>query len=166
MKVKNVYVDSNVIISSKLRDENTYKDSKRFIDFILKNKFQEFEFWTSRFTGVELSTVLMKRRKNPYRAKALIFDLEKGWKNKVFLLPPNPNEKIKVGEFVDKLIKTSLCYPIRFSDLIHLFFAIEYEMDYIVTWNISDFKILEKKLNVKVLTPTEMIDEIKRIENK
>ncbi len=153
-----IYIDSNVFVSYVKRDEGqNHKDSKSFLEFILRNNFEDVTFFTSRFTEVEVGSAVYRRSKQQNQARATLHRLTRAWANKIFPLPENPSEKIKIDNLIVKLVETALNYGTTFGDTIHANDVESYDVDYLVTWNLRDFKKLEKKIKkVKVLTPTGM----------
>lgn len=160
-----VYIDSNVFVSNVCDDEDNYKPSKEFIDFILNNNFpKEFVFLTSRFTEVEVASAIFRKTKNEERARATLHKLERPWKEKFLLLPKEPNKKINLDDLIVKLVETALRHGTRFGDTIHANDVESYDIDFLVTWNITDFEKMKDKIKtLQVVTPIQMLEELKKI---
>lgn len=159
-----IYVDVNTFVSHVRKSESNHKESKKFINFILKSKFpKNVLFFTSRFSSVGVASAIFRRTKNKDKARATLHQLERPWSNKILPLPEKPNEKIKIDDLAIKLVETALNYGTKFEDTIHANDVESYEIDYLVTWNINDFKKLERKIKrLKVLTPSQMILILKK----
>lgn len=163
-----IYIDSNVFVSKICEDENNHKQSKEFIDFILNNEFPEdFLFLTSRFTEVEVASAIFRKTNNEEKARATLHKLERPWKEKFHLLPENPNKKINLDDLIIKLVETALRHGTPFADTIHANVVESYNIDFLVSWNIKDFKKMKDKIKtLQVVTPVQMLVELKRmIEN-
>ena len=158
-----VYIDSNVFVSYVMRSEKEHNDSKTFINYIIKNSFnKDINFFTSRFTEVEVGSAVFRRSKRQDRARATLHKMTRSWANKIFPLPENPNKKIKIDNLIIKLVETALRYGTNFGDSVHANDVESYEIDYLVTWNIKDFKKLEKKIKrLKVLNSIDMLNILK-----
>jgi len=157
-----VYIDSDVFVSYVRKTEKNHKNSKKFLDFIIKNNLKDVNFFTSRFTEVEVGSAIYRRTKRQDRARATLHKMTRSWANKIFPLPENPNKKIKIDNLIIKLVETALKYGTRFGDSIHANDVESYDIDYLVTWNIKDFKKLEKKIKkLTVLEPVEILKILK-----
>ena len=158
-KLKEFYIDSNVIISSQLKDEKTHKESKKFIDFVLQNKNKKIKFYTSVFTYLELASAIMRRTKNADKAYSLLYRVSKPWKKSLSPLLPAQKDKLSFQGLIDELIEETLVYRTPTADTIHAHTAFVYEMDYFVTWNVKDFSNFGKKSkSVKIITPTDAMN--------
>ena len=158
-KDTNIYIDSDVFVSSEKRDEPQHLESKKFLDIIIKgDKLKQVNFFTCRFTGVELASAMIRRTKQKHRAYSLLYRLDNPWSKKVLPLPPKSNSKITWKDLIQELIETTVKYKTPAGDTLHAKFVVEYNMDYLVTWNKKHFKVLQKKVSgLKVLDPTEML---------
>jgi len=164
-----VYIDSNVFVSNICEDEDNNKSSKDFIDFILNTNFSKgLMFLTSRFTEVEVASAIFHKTKNEERARATLYKLERPWKKKFQLLPEKANKKINLDDLIIKLVETALRHGTRFGDTVHANDVESYNIDFLVTWNITDFEKMKDKIKtLQVVTPTQMLVELKRmIENE
>ena len=152
------YIDSNVFVSNICEDEDNHKVSKEFIEFILNNKLPEdIAFLTSRFTEVEVASAIFRKTKNEERARATLHKLERPWKEKFHLLPEDPDEKVKLDDMIIKLVETALKHGTKFGDTVHANVVESYDIDFLVTWNIKDFKKMQNKIKkLRVLNPKEM----------
>lgn len=161
------YIDSDVFVSSVRQKEQYHKESKEFIDFVVKEKIaSNIAFFTSRFTEVEIASAIFRQTRDKDRARATLHKLERPWKNKISLLPEKPSKKINLDDLIIKLVETTLKYGTRFGDTVHANNVESYAIDYLVTWNKKDFLKLEKKIKkLKVLNPTEMLKGIKNKKN-
>lgn len=164
-----IYIDSNVFINAKKRKEKRHKISKEFMKYVTKlnEKNNKIEFYTSRFTGVELASAMIRTTKNSYRAKSILFDLENEWKDKIELVPNDPEEEISWGDLVSDLIQIALGYKVPATDCIHAKFLLKYKFDYFITWNKKHFKLLIRKIkNTKMLDPKEFLDILDKLKKK
>lgn len=159
-----IYIDSNVFVSYVMSDEKEHKDSKEFIDYILNNNLlkKKIYIFTSRFTGVEVASAIFRRTKNEDKARALLYKIQKPWSKRIYLLPKNPETKIKIDGFVSELIETALKFGTPFGDTIHANDLLKYEINYFVTWNVKHFSCMQNTIPVlKVKTPLEMLTDLK-----
>lgn len=163
-----IYIDVNTFVSYVRKTEINHEKSKIFIDFILNKDFlKEILFFTSRFSSVGVASAIYRRTSNQDKARATLHKLERPWSNKILPLPEKPDEKIKIDDLVIKLVETALKYGTKFEDTIHANDVESYEIDYLVTWNTKDFKKLERKIKrLKVLTPPQMLEILKKIKSK
>lgn len=163
-----IYIDSNVFVSCVIVEEAEHERSKKFIDAVLNNTFQkDISFFTSRFTEIEVASAIFRRTKNEDKARATLHKIERPWSNKIFPLPEDPKEKIKIDDFVIKLVETALKNGTNFGDSIHANHVESYAIDYLVTWNLKDFKKLETNVNsLKVVTPEQMLNVLNNSDKK
>jgi hypothetical protein len=106
---------------------------------------------------VEVGSAVFRRSNSQNHARATLHKLTRAWSDKIFPLPENPSERIKIDNLIIKLVETALKYGTTFGDTIHANDVESYEIDHLVTWNLKDFKKLERKIKkVKVLTPKDM----------
>jgi len=159
-----IYIDSNVFVSTICEDEGTHKDSKEFIDFVLANNFEkDTSFITSIFTEVEVASAVFRRTNNQEKAQATLYKIENPWKEKIALLPYDLEKKIKLSDLVIKLVETALRHGTTFGDTIHANDVESYDIDFLVTWNIKDFKKMQDKIKrLQVLTPLDMQEILKK----
>ena len=161
-----IYIDSNVFVSNICEDEKEqHGPSKEFIDYILKNNFpEEVSFITSIFTEVEVASAVFRRTGNEEKAQATLYKIENPWKEKISLLPQDLSKKIKLNDLVIKLVETALRHGTTFGDTIHANDVESYNIDFLVTWNLKDFKSMEGKVkNLQVIAPPQMLVELKRV---
>ncbi len=159
-----IYIDSNVFVSYVLPEEKGYKESKDFIDYVLNNNLlkKKIYIFTSRFTGVEVASAIFRRTKDEDKARALLYKIQKPWSKIIYLLPRNPETKIKVDEFVSDLIETALKFGTHFGDSIHANDLSKYDINYFVTWNVRHFSQMQGIIpTLKVRTPIEMLSDLK-----
>ncbi len=161
----NIYIDSDVIVSSENRKEINHKESKNFMKFVIKNKNQEISFFTSVFTFLELASAIIRRKKNKDKAYSLLYRIRNTWKDSINPLPPIPPKKLtSFTRFIDTLIETSIKFYTPAGDTIHAHTVAGNEIDYLVTWNKKHFKRLEKKIaTLKVVNPPEMLNILKEM---
>lgn len=158
-----IYIDSNIFVDNVIETEQHHKESKEFIDFILNNNpSKDVAFFTSRFTEVEVASAVYRRTNNEDKAQATLYKLEKPWKNKILLFPPDPKKKLRIDDFVIKLVETALRYGTTFGDTVHANDVESYDIDYLVTWNTTDFQKMKNKIpKLKIVSPKEMLDILK-----
>ena len=142
-----IFIDSNIFVSYNRKEDNNHNQCKEFIDSIIKkfSKEKSLRFYASRFSGVETASVL-RRKKSRKDAEAFLFKKELSWK-KIFLpLPPNPDEKFKIEDFIGELIEIALKFGTDFSDTIqtHSIDTYKEQIDYIITED-KDYKARLKK---------------------
>ena len=155
-----VYIDSNVIVSSKIRSEATHKESKKFMRHVLQNKDHTVVFTTSIFTFLELASAMIRRTKSKDKAYSLIYQISKSWKNSIYPLPIIYDKNPTITKMVDELIETAIKCRTSSADAIHAHTVSENYTDYFVTWNKPHFKYLKKQIkDLKILDPTEMLEE-------
>jgi predicted nucleic acid-binding protein len=160
-----IYIDSDVFVSAEIKSEKNYKDSKKFINFILKNELKNVSFFTSGFTLLEVVSATRRRTKSKQRARSLAWQLARSWKDKI--------ERIEVlttrswVKFLDKLIETSIELGTQTGDTIHAQIVMERQIDYLITWNKKHFKpLLKKKLKLQIVTPKEFLSDIQKIKKR
>ena len=163
-----IYIDSNVFVSSVINTEQTHSESKKFMDYLIKTQFpKEVIFCTSRFTEVEVASAIFRRTKNEDKARSTLHKIERPWKNKICLFPENPKVKVNLDDLVIKLVETALRYGTSFGDTVHANDAESYSIDFLVTWNVRDFKRLPKNIRgLKVENPTKMLKILKQSNGK
>jgi hypothetical protein len=160
---KNVYLDSDVIVASEIETEKNHVKSKEFMKQVTENKNQDFVFFTSVFTSLELASAMIRRTQNKDKAYSLLYKIAKTWKRSIKPLPPMPpKEMTSFTRLVDDLIESTLSFNTPSGDTIHAHTAALWEMHFIVTWNKKHFMGLEEKLQgIKVLDPHEMFNILK-----
>ncbi len=170
--MKNIAIDSDVIVASEIDNETNHKESKEFMDYILSQKVKDVFFFTSLFTFLELASAMIRRTKNKDKTYSLMYRISKSWKKVINPLPFSSSKKqITPNTFsrdlVDNLIETAIKYNTKSGDTIQSQAILENQIDCFITWNKKDFKILEKSIpNFKVLNPKEIITELKKNEVK
>ena len=161
----NIYIDSNVIVASEIKEEAYHRKSKEFMEFVRGNKRDEIVFFTSVFTFLELASAMIRRTNNEDKTYSLLYRIRNSWKSSIHPLPPIARRKMtSFTRLVDSLIETSIKFRTPSADSIHALTIAKNKMDYIVTYNKNDFLELVKQIeNLKMLTPLEMINELKTI---
>ena len=170
--MKNVAIDSDVFVASEIDTEKNHKESKKFIEYILKYDLKDISLYTSIFTFLELGSAMIRRTKNKDKAYSLLYRVGKSWKNKINPLPLSPEKKqISVSHFskdwVDGLIETSIRFNTKSGDTIQSQCIVDNKIDCFITWNKKDFSELEKQIEgFKVFTPTEVLSELEKAREK
>ncbi|MFH0860572.1 MAG: hypothetical protein V1921_05180 [Candidatus Altiarchaeota archaeon] len=161
----NVYIDSDVMIASEIKDEQNHVESKKFMDYIIKSRGEDIKFFTSQYTFVELASAMIRRTKKSDKAYSLLYRVRNSWKK--FINPLPPMEKMtSFSNLVDNLIETAIGFKTPAGDTIHAHTFAEYEMDYLITWNIKHFVGMRRKIkNIKLLTPTNVLKEFEKIQD-
>ncbi|MBA7604141.1 hypothetical protein ES703_11260 [subsurface metagenome] len=157
-----VYIDSNVIVASEIKEEENHIESKKFMEHVLGNRNPDITFSTSVFSFVELASAMIRRTSNSDRAYSLLYRIRNSWKKSIKPLPPIPaKHRTSFTGLVDTLIETSIKYHTPSADTIHAQTVAGYEVNYVVTWNKKHFSYMEQQIpNLTVLTPTEMLNEL------
>lgn len=169
--MKNIAIDSDVIVASEINKESHHQESKEFMEYVLSTKIKNIFFFTSIFTFLELASAMIRRTKNKDKTYSLLYRISKSWKKVINPLPLSSSKKqITPNTFsrdlVDNLIETAIKYNTKSGDTIQSQAIIENQIDCFVTWNKKDFILLEKKIdNFKVLTPKEFLSKIKENES-
>ena len=168
MALLEVYVDANVFVSSKRRSERfQHIPSRNFLKFMLNKKnLDNFKFFTSRFTLLEVASALKRRTNRKSSAHSMLYTLIKTWTPFLTFLEPKFEKsgppKPFLDDYIDRLIETTLIYDTPAGDTIHASLVDEYDIEMLVTWNKKDFKGLEKKIKkLRVLNPAEFLLENK-----
>jgi predicted nucleic acid-binding protein len=158
----NVYIDSDVIVASEIEQEEHHKESKRFVEYVLKNRKPDITFSTSVFTFLELASAMIRRTNNSDKAYSLLYRIRNSWKDSIRPLPPLPPERLtSFTRLVDTLIETSLKYRTPAGDTIHAQTVSNHEIDYLVTWNKGHFSHLAKEIDgLRIVTPEESLREL------
>lgn len=162
-----VSIDTCVIVASEIPKEDHYKESKRFMNFVLENKNKNLEFFTSIFTFVELASAMIRRTSNKDKAYSLLYRVTKSWKNSINPLPLIYNSKSRSQkefskDFIDDLIEIAIRFKTKSGDTMQANAIAENQIDYFITWNKKDFREIENKLkNLHVLDPLEFLKEVK-----
>jgi len=162
-----VYIDSDVIVASELKEEQYFSESKRFMEYVLKSRIPDTTFFTSVFTFLELASAMIRRTRNKDRAYSLLYQIRNSWKGSIKPYPPLPRSKLtSFTRLVDTLIETSIKFRTPSGDTIHAQTAVQYEIDYLITWNKDHFLDMQREIkNLKILNPTEALAEFKLKEN-
>jgi len=162
-----VYIDSDVIVASELKEEQCFSESKRFMEYVLKSRIPDTTFFTSVFTFLELASAMIRRTRNKDKAYSLVYQIRSSWKDSIKPYPPLPPKKLtSFSRLVDTLIETSIKFRTPSGDTIHAQTAAQYEIDYFITWNKDHFLGMEREIkNLKILNPTEALAEFKLKEN-
>jgi predicted nucleic acid-binding protein len=164
----NIYIDSNVIVSAEIKEEDKHEESKHFMEHVLNNSNSKFQYYTSIFSFLELASAMIRRTKNIDKAYSLLYRVRHSWEKNIIPLPPMYEKKsASFTKLVDSLIETSLKYSMPTGDTIHAQTINSYDMDYVVTWNTKHFTCMTKEWKtLQVLTPTEMLKIIKDMTTK
>jgi len=169
--MKNIAIDTDVIVASEIDKEENYKESKKFMKYILENNLGDVSFFTSIFTFLELGSAMIRRTKDKDKTYSLLYRITKSWKNIINPLPLSASKRsMSPSSFsknwIDDLIETSIKFNSKSGDTIQIQTALENQIDCFITWNKRDFISLEKQIKgFKVFTPTEVLEEIKKVEN-
>jgi len=160
-----IYIDSNVIVASKIETEEHYQQSKEFMEYVLASKGTDTIFFTSVFTFSELASAMIRRTNDKDKAYSLLYQIRNSWKKFIQPLPPIPGKKqADFIELVETLIESAIRFRTPSADTIHAQTVAGYEINYLVTWNKKDFSEMEKQISeLKVLTPVEMLEELGKI---
>ena len=158
-----IYIDSDVIISSEIDKEENHKPSKKFMDFVLTGDGADIAFYTSIFTFVELASAMIRRTNNKDKAYSLLYRIRNSWKQSIKPLPPIPLQtRTSFTRLVDTLIETSIQFRTPSADTIHAQTIVGYAIDNVVTWNTKHFQYVEKQIpNLAVVTPIQMLERLK-----
>jgi len=158
-----IYIDSDVIVSSEIEDEKYHEESKIFMDFVLRNHHLHIKFYVSVFTFLELASAMIRRTGNKDKVYSLLYRLRTSWKQSIKPLAPIPPEEMtSFTRLVDTLVETSVSYHTPSGDTIHAQTVVTYGMDYLVTWNKKHFTYIQGHMkNLKILNPTEALAELK-----
>jgi len=168
--MKNIGIDTDVIVASEISSEENHKESKRFMDYLLKTNLEDMFFFTSIFTFLELGSAMIRRTKDKNKAYSLLYRVNKSWKNKINPLSLSPNKKsVSISSFsqnwIDDLIETSIKFKSKSGDTIQIQAILDNQIDCFITWNKKDFIKLEKEIvGFKVYNPTEVLEEIRKID--
>lgn len=166
--MKNVFIDSNVIIAAEIITEQHHKESKKFMEYILSNKINGITFFTSIFTFLELASAMIRRTKNKDKTYSLLYRISKSWKKIINPIPlSSSNKRISPKTFsrelIDTLIEVAIKFGTKTGDTFQCHAIVENEIGCIVTWNTKDFTKLKKYVKgFKILTPLEMLENLKK----
>jgi len=162
----NVYIDSDVLVSSEISGEPHHVESKKFMEYVLKSRKEDIKFFTSVFTFLELASAMIRRTKNQDKAYSLLYRVRNSWKK--FINPLPPMDKItSFTNLIDTLIESSIKFRTPAGDTIHAHTFAEKEMNYFITWNTKHFDGMKKKIKgIKILTPTDVLEEFEKIKKE
>lgn len=169
--MKNITIDTDVIVASKISNEENHNESKKFMEYILENSLEEVFFFTSIFTFLELSSAMIRRTKDKDKTYSLLYQIKRSWKNIINPLPLSAYKKSMSPNtfsinWIDDLIETAIKFRSKSGDTIQIQTILENQIDCIITWNKKDFIGLEKQIEgFKVFNPTEVLEEIIKIKN-
>ncbi len=150
------------MIASEIKTERNHGDSKKFMNYVLKSKGSDIEFFTSIFTFLELSSAMIRRTKNKDKAYSLLYRVSKSWKEFINPLPPMQNLR-SFKTLIDELVETSIKFKTPSGDTIHAHTFAYHELNYFITWNGKHFGSMEKQIkNIRVLTPTDVLEEFEK----
>ena len=164
--MKNIAIDSDVIVSSEIKKESNHLKSKEFMIEVLSNKLGSMYFFTSIFTFLELASAMKRRTKNKDKTYSLLYRITKSWKDKINPLPFSSLKKqISPKGFstmiIDDWIETAIKFNSKSGDTIQIHTLVENQIDCFITWNKKDFILLKKKIkDFEVLTPAEFLNKI------
>ena len=160
-----IYIDSNVIVASEIEEEEHHQKSKDFMEYVLESEGTDTIFFTSIFTFLELASAMIRRTDDKNKAYSLLYRIGKSWKESIKPMPPIlPEQLTSFGRLVDRLVETAVEFHTPSADTIHAQTVALYGFPYLVTWNKKDFSEMEKQISeLKVLNPTEMLDELRNI---
>ena len=166
----NIYIDSNVIVAAELEEERDHKESRNFMNVILEKENKNIVAHTSIFTVVELASAMFRRTKNIDKTYSLIYRLESLWNRKASIFTVEPvlgKGEMSFNNLINALLDVVIKFSVPAADAIHAHTVAEYEMHYLVTWNKRHFVGLGEGIeDLKIMTPTEMLDEMTNIENE
>lgn len=159
----NVYIDSNVIVASEIKDEEHHEQSRRFMEQVLGNKNPSVTYITSVFTFLEVASAMIRRTGNEDRVYSLLYKIGNLWKHSITPLGPiAPRNLTSFTRLVDSLVATSVRFGTSSADTIHAQTVAQHEIDYLVTWNTKHFLSLKKEINnLEVSTPPEALAQLK-----
>jgi len=93
----NIYIDSDVLVASEIPKEPNHKESKRFMEYVLKKKkSNNVKFFTSRFTLLEIASAIIRRTKNVDKAYSFIHRLTSTWKESISSLNPDEDRLLSI----------------------------------------------------------------------
>lgn len=161
----NIHIDSNVIVASEIKTEIHHKESKQFMEYVLRNDIKSIIFSTSVFTFLELASAMIRRTKDKDKVYSLLYRIRNSWKDSIKPLPPMPPKKItSITRLVDHLVETSVRFRTPAADTFHAQTIYAFNTDYLITWNKKDFLYMKKHIKtLKILTPIEVLKELKKI---
>ena len=161
----NIYIDSDVIVSAEMEDEQNHSESKIFMDYVLRQEHPDTTFITSVFTFLELASAMIRRTNDEHKAYSLVYRIGKSWKDSIKPVPPMPTKKLtSFTRLVDRLVDTAIEFHTPSGDTIHAQTVAWHETDYLITWNKKHYSNMEHKiLSLKVMTPTELLEEFKKL---
>lgn len=154
-----VYIDSDVMVAAEIESETNHQESKKFMEYVLKNKDHNIKFFTSIYTFVELASAMSRRTRNSDRTYSLLYRVRNSWKRSIRPLSPLESHA-SFSHLVDDLIEAAIKYGTPSGDTVHAYTFAKYEMNYFITWNTKHFKGLKLKIKgIKILTPTDVLRE-------
>jgi predicted nucleic acid-binding protein len=158
----NVYIDSNVIVSSEIRAEANHSASKKFMKYVLERKNANIRFITSVFTFLELASSMIRRTGSKDKTYSILYRIRNTWKDSIYPLPPIAPKKLSsFTRLVDTLIETSITFRTPSADTIHAQTVAANRIDIFTTWNKRHFtQLAEKVENLKILDPRETMEEL------
>ena len=159
-----IYIDSDVIVSSEINNEENHSESREFMEYMLTNKDPAITFYTSVFSFVELASAMIRRTGNSDKAYSLLYRIRNSWQKSIKPLPPIPAKRsASFTSLVETLIETSIKYRTPSADTIHAQTIAGYEIDHVVTWNKKHFSDMQHQIaNLRILTPSEMLEILSR----
>lgn len=158
--VETIFIDTDVIVASQIKSEKNHAESRRLMDFVLKSKSRRFEFYVSVFSFLELASAIIRRTDSKDKAYSLLWQITKSWKGRIKPIVPEAGVA-SFNTLIDHLIDTAIKFKTRTGDTIQAHSFATLELKYFVTWNVKDFRLMSKKLKVKTLTPTDMLELIR-----
>jgi hypothetical protein len=112
----NIYIDSNVIVSSEIKEELHHEESKEFMKFVRENRKNEIVFFTSVFTFLELSSAMIRRTNNEDKTYSLLYRIRNSWKSSIRPLPPLRRKNASFTKLVDSLVEASIRFRTPSAD--------------------------------------------------
>ncbi len=160
----NVYIDSNVIVAAEIAGERNHNESEKFMDRVLNARVPEISYVTSVFTFLELASAMIRRTKNQDKTYSLLYRIQKTWRESIKPYPPlEPAKSTSYTRLVNALVETAIRFRTPSGDTIHAQTIALYKCDYLVTWNVRHFSLMNKKIKgLKILKPPEMLAELER----
>jgi predicted nucleic acid-binding protein len=157
----NVYIDSDVIVASEIKEEKNHSESKKFMKYVLEHKNEHIIFFTSIFTFLELASSIIRRTRSKDKAYSLLYRIRNTWKDSINPLPPCSKRNTRFTKLVDMLIETSIKFKTPSGDTIHAQTVAENDIDYMITWNKKHFSFMKRQIkDLEILNPTEFLEII------
>lgn len=161
----NIYIDTDVIVAAEMKDEQNHAESKKLMDYVLRQEHPDTTFITSVFSFLELASAMIRRTKNQHRTYSLLYQIKNSWKDSIKPVLPLPTKKLtSFSRLVDRLVETAIKFRTPSGDTIHAQTAAWHETDYLITWNTKHYSYMKKQLkSLKVMTPTKLLEELNKL---